>query len=343
MCEIIKIQITTMNKEIIDILEEFAQIANITGNEIKERAYKGAIMSIKQLDWSIKNNLDKFKSEKIPGVGKAIRKKIIEWVETGNVAELVTLMTSKEILAYKELSGIIGVGPATIKQWLGMGIYSLTDLRKSLAEGKIELNENQKYGLIYYHDLNQKIPREEVTELSGYVISMIKRVDPVCKTVVCGSYRRGASVSSDVDILVSNPTAYDSQFISKFVEYFCKDPCYITALSKGKEKTSILYCSKIVSPQPRQVTRQIDILNLPYDQFWPGVLYFTGSWDFNEAMRGWAKMKGFKLNQKGLFFNDKGVEKQQIVHSEEDIFKKLNLQFVAPEERIGKKLNILHN
>jgi DNA polymerase/3'-5' exonuclease PolX len=170
---------------------------------------------------------------------------------------------------------------------------------------------------------------------------------------ICGSYRRGLPFSSDIDILISNPTINISNplILREIKTMLERDPNYIIELSIGKERYTFLYRSSASNK-----VRQIDILNLPYFQYYPGILYFTGSWEFNERMRGYAKQHGFRLNQKGLFRITTRTSKSRgktakyikksssagptqftetliVTNSEEEIFSALGLQYVAPENR----------
>ena len=53
--------------------------------------------------------------------------------------------------------------------------------------------------------------------------------------------------------------------------------------------------------------RRLDIRLLPYDQYYCGILYFTGSDQFNKAMRAHALDQGFTLNEYNLRPIDKGL------------------------------------
>ena len=53
--------------------------------------------------------------------------------------------------------------------------------------------------------------------------------------------------------------------------------------------------------------RRLDIRLLPYDQYYCGILYFTGSDQFNKAMRTHALEQGFTLNEYSLRPIDKGT------------------------------------
>ena len=76
--------------------------------------------------------------------------------------------------------------------------------------------------------------------------------------------------------------------------------------------------------------RRIDIRYIPYDSYYSALLYFTGSAELNKKMRIIAKNKGYKLSEYGLFKDD-GTKLD--IKSEEDMFKKLNMDYIEPKFR----------
>ena len=80
--------------------------------------------------------------------------------------------------------------------------------------------------------------------------------------------------------------------------------------------------------------RRLDIRLIPLESFFTAYLYFTGSYEFNERMRGIAKRQGYKLNEYGLYKKTGDTYKLIKVKSEEDIFKVLGMDYVEPEKRI---------
>jgi DNA polymerase beta len=315
------------NAEIINLLERLAQIADIRGDTRREKAYRGAALGISRLRWSISASPWLLGSEKIPGVGRGILRKITEYVETGSIAELVDLENSSEITAYKVFTKIAGVGPRTAADWVRNGIYDLATLRRAISgefKHTVELNTVQKYGLIYYADLNERIPRAEVAEIGSDLIAILRRLDKGIVCEIVGSYRRGAETSGDIDIITSGGYS-----LKELEVIYRRDPSFIATFSIGVERFTFIY--RGVSGR----VRQIDVLKLPLQQYWSGLLYFTGSWEFNAAMRGYAKSKGFLLNQRGLFKKDGKREIPVEVASERDIFDKLELKYVEPAGRVG--------
>ena len=70
------------------------------------------------------------------------------------------------------------------------------------GEGDNLLTHHQKMGIKYYHDLNIRIPRAEITKLQNY---MRRQLSDGFKLMICGSYRRKVKDSGDMDVLIYHP------------------------------------------------------------------------------------------------------------------------------------------
>jgi len=312
------------NSEIIGLLDEFAQIADIMGETYRTNAYNTAVQSIKKLSWKIKENPQRVIQEKIPGVGIGIRNRLLEYIRTGTIADLEKLRKNKKVVAASAFSKIAGVGPATVRNWLSMRIYDMGQLRRKIGNGTIVLTKMQQYGLKYYDDLNTRIPRDEVEEIGSRVRRLVISLMPDIQMTIAGSYRRGASTSGDIDIIATS-TEYEETLLKNVSLELENDPDFVAVMSSGSERLTFLYKYGMV--------RQVDILYLPKSEFYPGVLYFTGDWSFNEEMRRYARKKGYRLNQRGLY--QLKPPKLIKVNSEKEIFDILGLSYVEPPARMS--------
>ena len=89
------------------------------------------------------------------------------------------------------------------------------------------------------------------------------------------------------------------------------------------------------SASPVRVHRRIDIKVYLPEELPFALLYFTGSGYFNRSMRWWAKRKGLSLNDKG-FFRETSNPNSHVrgdFTEEADVFRYLNLAYVAPADR----------
>jgi DNA polymerase/3'-5' exonuclease PolX len=302
------------NNKIISMLKEFHDINEILGDVHRARAYNNAILEIRKLPPII--SVDQL--TKIKNIGKGISQKIQEYLDTGSVAELAKLKKSPIVSTYDSLGKIAGVGKQTIAEWIKLGIMNLAALRRAISNGQVTLTPMQQLGLRHYSDLNERIPRDEVSHIANYIKRRAIKCN-VDKFTIAGSYRRGLPTSGDIDILM---TSDDDSLLKCVLDKLETEPNFIGVLSQGKERLTLLMYG------PSNKARQIDLLYVASASYFPALLYFTGSFEFNEYIRGIAKAAGYKLNQKGLY-----MPNQAVISSEEDIFKILDIEYIKPKMR----------
>lgn len=120
------------------IFERIADLLEIKGELIfKTRAYRNAAQSLEDSVEDIQVLYKEGKLEEIPGVGKAIAKKIDELMQTGKLdflqkLELEVPPSLLEILALPEL------GPKRVNTlWKQAGIINLAELKDAARSGKL--------------------------------------------------------------------------------------------------------------------------------------------------------------------------------------------------------------
>lgn len=318
-----------MNERIVAILEELRDLSELMGEHFREKAYRIAAETIQGLPTDLTPEAADAlttKAGKLPGIGPGIAAKIQEFISTGAVAELEKLRADPQVVAYKSLTGIAGVGPATAKRWIGEGIQDVNSARRAVEAGTLTVNHMQQLGLEHYDDLRQRIPRAEVTAIGAAIKAHVIGADPNAIFEIAGSYRRGAESSGDIDILITNARVFDDDLLHKIAELLRADRAFIGELSAGSERLTFLY-------RWNGIVRQVDLLNITYRSYYAALIYFTGSWEFNQRMRTLAKKKGFRLNQAGLFRINDRTHTPIPASSERDIFDLLGMPYIEPKER----------
>jgi len=309
-----------MNRKLSELLSQAAAIYGAKGEDYRSAAYENAAKLISHIDGPLSSQ----RVAAFHGIGEAMKAHLIEYINTGKIKELDKLLASKEGRAYMELTSITGVGPATAKKWIGAGIFTVAQLRTAVKTGKQTLNNAQALGLKYRADLARKIPRIEYGFLGAAIKYIIHKIDPNARVMFTGSYRRDKPESGDVDILVTT-IPFNANLLPLLMNSISADPKYLGAFSNGLERVSFLYRSKYA--------RQIDILHVKPESFFPALLYFTGSWEFNEQMRSRLKILGYRLNQTGLY----KITKQGLVlipvTSEGEIFAVAQMPYLEPHMR----------
>lgn len=315
-----------MNKNLIDefvALQNYYRTQDDKGRTI---AYGKAISALRMIDVKI-TNVNQIKG--IRGIGPKVIDKVKEYLERGKISVAETAkkelqkerkLSEKETIL-KDLETVWGIGPIKAQKLYEEGVKSIKDLQKKTHL----LTDQQKIGLKYREDLQQKVQRVTITSL--YIIMRTYLDKEYGKNSynmeIAGSYRRGAKESGDIDCLLSSKVFN----LKDAVKLFQKKNIITDILSMRKEKfMGIVHC-----PSGGLYIR-LDIEFVDEDEWGTALLYFTGSKGFNVYMRAEAKRKGMLLNEHGLY-DIKTGEKVLNYPSEKDVFTEIGMKYVAPEMR----------
>src|ERR1700721_2848190 len=137
-----------------------------------------------------------------------------------------------------------------------------------------------------------------------------------------GSLRRGKETIGDLDLLVTLRPGHDKQkHVDEVAAHILKYPGIDQTLAHGENKVSVLLGNGL----------QVDVRLLEQDSFGAALLYFTGSKEHNVVLRGRARDMGWTLNEYALTTLKGG--KFVAGKTEEEIYKKLGLDYIEPELR----------
>ncbi|XP_052770834.1 DNA polymerase beta-like [Mya arenaria] len=321
------------NKEFCDFLMELANYEkNVNRQMHKYNVYRKAAGVLAKHPTKIKSGTE---AKALDGIGLQIGKKIDEFIQTGQLQKLEKIRASDTNVAINELVKVTGIGPAAAQKFVQDGICTIEELRKHTDR----LNHHQQIGLKHFDDFEKRIPREEMLGLQEIAYNGIAEVDKEYTAQVCGSFRRGAKTSGDIDILLTHPTftstSKKNPDILKRVVTKLEEISFVTdRLSLGDSKFMGV-CKLEDTDTVKHDYRRIDIRLIPKDQYYCALLYFTGSDIFNKDMRGQALDKGFTLNEYSIRpVGSTGVPGEPLpVTCEEDIFDYLDMPFKKPSER----------
>jgi DNA polymerase (family 10) len=314
------------NREVADLLFKIADSLDLSGgNFFKIRAYRRAARAIKDLSEDIEKVSEEGKLTDIEGVGSGIAKKIEEYLTTGKMTKLEEV--SKDIPeSLFELLQIRDLGPRTINiLHKELGVENLQDLKKVIKSGafaKIEGLGDKKAEKIlenikFYEEKTGEARRftlGEVTPIVQVLLKKLNELKSIKRVSPAGSLRRMKETVGDIDILVE--TDKPEKVINEFVSF----PEIEKVLEAGKTKVSVIL---------KGIDIQMDIRIIPSESYGAALLYFTGSKDHNVKIRGLAIKKGLKINEYGVFRNEKMVAGK----SEEEIYKLLGMTYIPPELR----------
>jgi len=318
------------NELFIQVLGQMAQENAAKGVHFKSRAYKKAQESIKNFN----DNIIKLEDiEHLPGIGKSILEKLGKAMIEAEKTGMNAVQEDPAII----LAQVYGIGPKKAAELVEQGITSIKSLRAVQFE---LLNDKQIIGLTYYEDVMMRIPRKEINEYEQiindalfYVLSLNKFHKEDAQLEIVGSYRRGSSDSGDIDIII---TSKFPQVFILWIDKLIKDKVIFEVLSRGPSK-----CLVMAKISTSQFVRRVDFLYCPPQEYAFSVLYFTGSKEFNTAMRSRALQLNLSLNEHGFHHmvagekgrKVKGHKLTKMFNNEKEIFEHLGMVWKEPHER----------
>ncbi|KAM9823459.1 DNA polymerase beta [Syngnathus typhle] len=325
----------SLNEGITDFLVELANYEKNVNRAIhKYNAYRKAASTIAKYPQKIKNGEE---AKKLDGVGAKIAEKIDEYLQTGTLRKLEKIRNDDTSSSINFLTRVTGIGPAAARKFFEEGVKSLEDLKN--IEHK--LNHHQQIGLKYFEEFEKRIPRAEMEKMEALILEELTKINGDYIGTICGSYRRGATSSGDIDILLTHPdftsqTEKQPKLLHAVVEHLESVGFVTDTLSKGDSKfMGVCQLQKGDEDEEEYLHRRIDIRLIPKDQYYCGVLYFTGSDIFNKNMRTHALEKGFTLNEYTIRpLGVTGVAGEPLlVESEKDIFDYIHYKYKEPKDR----------
>ena len=292
---------------------------------------------------------------------------IQEIIDTGSMEKLQLKLQDTKVKSMMVFSKVHGIGPKFAKKFADKGYRTIEQFREAFQMGEIELNAQQKIGLKYYEELQERIPRKEATEIVNTVKDACNKVLQGCEIVAGGSYRRAKDTCGDVDILIFPPVGHEMfDIIGGIYDKLCeRGSGFLTddlSYDKDKDKKSVkgtyMGICKLHSFEDSSETkhRRLDIKSYPRRMYPFALLYFTGSDHWNRSIRHFAKKKGFSLSDLGLtaerqcaidylrcIGKDEQANTTKLGHlvpgmkEEKDVFETLGLGalYKEPHERIG--------
>ena len=312
------------NQELARIFYDIADILEIKNVEWKPLAYRKAARAIEVLGSDVEDiyKKDGIKGlREIPGVGERIAEKIEEFIKTNKIKEYEEL--KKTIPKHlTELMEVPGLGAKRAKKlYERLHIKSIKELEKAAKQHKISrletFKEKSEENILKGIEL---IKRGKGRTLLGIALPMARNIIAELKTLkkikrinVAGSLRRMEETIGDIDLLVisSDPKKVMDRFTN------LKDVDRI--LARGETKSTVILKNSM----------QCDVRVLDEKNYGAALQYFTGNKGHNIRLRELAIKKGYKLNEYGLFKKDKYI----CGKTEEDIYKRLGLDYLEPELR----------
>jgi DNA polymerase (family 10) len=319
------------NKVLANILYETAELLEIDGQDsFRIRSYRNAAQAIENHSEQIKDIIAEPKKVlAIAGVGKSMLKNLQELLTEGKLS-LQKELLEKYHPSMLQLLKIQGLGPKTIALiWSAYQVSDVDGVEKLAREGKIRelprMGEKHEQKLLKaiedYRRISGRFLIDAAETEADKLIEYLNQYAGIDKITPAGSLRRGRETVGDLDILVTGPACGSEEGRAKAIAYVAKYPPLMDVIASGDNKISFHVRSGM----------QVDVRLLPPESFGAAMQYFTGSKNHNVALRQRALKMGYTLNEYSLA--DLKTEKPVAGKSEEEIYAKLNLDYIPPEMR----------
>jgi DNA polymerase (family 10) len=312
------------NQEIAKILYEIGHFLEMAEIRFKPFAYQKAAIVLddmtKDIEAIYKQGGQKA-LEEIPGVGKNIAKKIVEYIETGKI-QYYEKLKAKMPVKIDELLAVEGIGPKTIKAlYEQLDIKDIQDLKKAAEKRKIrelpgfqeKTEKNILQGIAFVEKSSGRFLLGDILLEVKEILEKLKVLKEVKQINVAGSVRRMKETIGDVDILVA------SNKPRPIADFFVSMHGIEKIWAKGRTRCSIRMKQGF----------DCDLRVVPEKSYGSALQYFTGSKEHNIAIRKIAIKMGLKLNEYGIFKGKKQIGGK----TEQEIYKILGMKYIAPELR----------
>jgi DNA polymerase (family X) len=190
--------------------------------------------------------------------------------------------------------------------------------KKNLPESEDfcgNIQEDLPEGICYHHRSQRHFFLHETEVQADEIIKKILNKVKVKKLEVAGNIRRSYETVNTIDIIAM------AEDPAPVVEAFITDP--MIDCIREKEKT---FCSVRMFCGP-----MVNLRVVPEKSYSFALMYYTGSRKHRTALQKLALELGYILTEFGLFDKDTNLSIE--LKSEEEIYRKLDLQYIRPELR----------
>ncbi|KAA3436426.1 DNA polymerase/3'-5' exonuclease PolX [Rufibacter hautae] len=199
------------NKELIRMFRLTASLMELHDeNPFKIRSYTSAVMVMERIESPI-HQMSQAQLEKLDGIGKGMAGKIMEAIQTGSHADLKRLLENTPEGVVQMLN-IKGIGPKKIKTiWKDLGVDTIEGLREACEKNEVsklkgfgaKTQETILQGLQYTESNKGKLLWAEAETLALELLSFFKNRPETVAAEVVGEIRRNLETVETLQFLLS--------------------------------------------------------------------------------------------------------------------------------------------
>ena len=319
-------QTLPLNGQLADQLDLLADLSEILGETgFRVNAYRSAATRIRETGVSVAELALAGKAKELQGIGKTIEQKIVEVVETGEIASLTKRKAEvpDEVASFLRLPG---VGPKTAARiWHELGVTTMKGLQTAAAEGRLRtvsgLGATTEAKILKALEAGaaDEAPRRSLLGSGLPIVRAIVdelRAHPAAVDVAeAGSVRRRRESFRDLDVIA---TATDP---AALIEHFVAVAAAADVVARGDTKATVV----------TQQGFRLDLRVVPPECFGNLLQHFTGSKEHNVALREAAVRRGFSVSEYGVTVVETG--ETHAFRTEEEVYAFLGYAFIPPELR----------
>ncbi|GAA3977777.1 DNA polymerase/3'-5' exonuclease PolX [Actinomadura viridis] len=308
------------NDEAAALIQELADLLSITGGDaFKIRAYEKAARAVAGHPDDIAG-LDLAGLRRIPTVGDAIAKKLLDYTTTGTIRQVEELRAQIPA-GVRALTAIPTLGPKkALTLYEELGVASVDELAEAIGAGRLrglkgfgaKTEENILHGIELMRQSGDRVLIDVAAELAEEIVAALSALPGCLRCTYAGSLRRMRETIGDVDILAA---ATEPRPI---MEAFTALPFVAEVIGGGDKKTSVRTAQGL----------QVDLRVVPPESWGAALQYFTGSQAHNVRTREIAVRAGLKLSEYGLFDAESG--ELIVSETEEEVYARLGLPWIPP-------------
>jgi len=314
------------NDELADQLELLADLSELEGEDsFRVLAYRRAATRIRETGGPVAQLALEGKAKSLSGIGKTIEEKIVQVVETGEMAALTKrkALVPEEVVKFMRLPGL---GPKTARRiWKELGVTTLAELKAAAEQQRLRaltgLGAKSEEKILSALAEEPQDPRESRRLLGDGLPVLLELVDELrrhpaaVKVSEAGSARRRRETFRDLDVIATSTDP------AALIEHFTARDNVASVVAKGDTKATVITNEGF----------RLDLRVVPPESYGNLLQHFTGSKDHNVALREDAVRRGFSVSEYSVTNTETGEE--FTAADEEELYAHLGYAYIPPELR----------
>jgi DNA polymerase (family 10) len=314
------------NTELAERFELLADLLELDGADaFRLAAYRRAATRIRESAVPVAQLALDHKATRLSGIGSTIESKIVELVETGDLAALAKLR-DRLPPGLVEVMHVPGLGPKTARKlWSELGVQSLDDLRAAAEQERLRalpgLGAKTEEKVLKALAAPAATPATGRTLLGRVLPAVRQAVEEVAESGLAervseaGSVRRRCETVRDLDLIA---TASDPAALTAF---FAERPWVAELVARGSTKVTVVSNGGF----------RFDLRVVPPESYGNLLQHFTGSKEHNVALREDAVRRGLSVSEYGVLSVESG--ETFTATEEEELYAHLGYAWIPPELR----------